>query len=281
MMQQHLQRRAETLRIGLPRTFFIAVADEVRRVISPPYEVPLVMVFNAALVILAWELLPRNANELIFRYQDRHALPAALAVWMVATVASTNLIGPDVQRMLWALDRPSAMGRMLRAKGFVVWLLLVPVVGAVDLSYGFKEGDAMVAILRTGMLVCVPLAAVGFGSWIGVLLPYKPIALRERLTDLKARPKRTLRWLLCLLLPYVVMPVIGWLLLVPVIEFGLRTKSGRLQAQRIDHYGTVFAAFLAIASGLGFILLATRVAVARIAKHPARIAALLNDPERG
>jgi hypothetical protein len=55
------------------------VADEYRRVVRPPWEIPTVLVTNGALMAAAWFLLPPRAHAFMFSLNGPLAFPVILA----------------------------------------------------------------------------------------------------------------------------------------------------------------------------------------------------------
>jgi len=124
-----LERRARRSADGevvLPLTFGQAVRSEFRRCFQRPYETPIVVAANAALMLFAWYLIPFGLREFFFRLHGSLALPMVLAVWMYSDVPATNVIAPDRRRMLAALEEPDELRLLWSAKNVALWLLVSP-----------------------------------------------------------------------------------------------------------------------------------------------------------
>jgi len=72
-----------------------AVANEYRRLIRPPWEIPTVLVTNGALMAAAWFLLPPRAHAFMFSLNGPLAFPVILASWMLADTPATNVMGSN------------------------------------------------------------------------------------------------------------------------------------------------------------------------------------------
>jgi hypothetical protein len=72
-----------------------AVANEYRRVVQPPWEIPTVLVTNGALMVAAWFLLPPRAHDFMFSLNGPLAFPVILASWMLADTPATNAMGSN------------------------------------------------------------------------------------------------------------------------------------------------------------------------------------------
>jgi hypothetical protein len=107
-----------TLR-SLPISLRSAVGWELRDAIRPPFTVPLVISFNAALMAAAWFLLPPKWQDWLFTLHGPSAFAMVLAGWMYADVPATNLLAPDRQRILAALDEPAMLRRLLYLRSYL------------------------------------------------------------------------------------------------------------------------------------------------------------------
>ncbi|HEX6476331.1 MAG TPA: hypothetical protein VF005_03590 [Acidimicrobiales bacterium] len=132
----------------------------------------------------------------------------AVAIWVLSNTLNTNQLGADSDRVLASLRRGDTVSRILAIKNLSLAVLLVPV--AIIISVAVR-----ILVDRWRLLphaVMADAGAVflwlGLGSVISVLLPYRPIALRDRW---KAR-HTWLRWGICLAVPdlsyFLVMPVL-------------------------------------------------------------------------
>jgi len=191
-----------------------AVRREWRRVWTPPYEAPLVVLVNGLLMTGAWFLLP---PDWFFRVHTAWAFPLVLAVWMLADVPATNVLGSDPSRMAAALDRPKELRRLLVAKNVVLWLLVVPVCAVVTVvDSAATQASAVTTTVSLGALVLLPPATLGIAAWLGILWPYHPMALALRWQERRRFRPIIARWATLVLLPYVVVPAIAGLIYAPV-----------------------------------------------------------------
>ncbi|HEY1636373.1 MAG TPA: hypothetical protein VGF64_16565 [Acidimicrobiales bacterium] len=132
----------------------------------------------------------------------------AVAIWVLSNTLNTNQLGADSDRALASLRRGDTVPRILAIKNLSLAVFLVPLALVISVV-------VRILVDRWRLLPHAAMADIGavflwlgLGSVISVLLPYRPIALRERW---KAR-RTWLRWGICLAVPdlsyFVVMPVL-------------------------------------------------------------------------
>jgi hypothetical protein len=263
-------------RVHLPRTLGHAVADELRHAFSPPYEAPLVVVLNALLMAGAWFLLP---PDWFFRVHTARFFPITLAVWMLADVPATNLLGSDAARMSVVLDQPSLLGRMLVAKNVVLWLLVAPVCVLVAVVVGTVTGESGVSVLATvSALLIVPFGALGLTACLGVLFPYHALTLKVRWEHRHPLGRMVARWLILVLVPYVFVPFVASVLVLPVLA-GWRLTSGSWATRSDGAFvlGVLVLSLVATVAWVAGHALAGRL----VARRVERLRAFLDDPLQG
>ena len=122
-------------------------------------------------------------------------------VWVLADVINTNQLGADADQVSRSLERGEHIGHELALKNLALAILLFPL--AFVLSVGVRLAlDRWRAIPHA---VLFDLYAIfiwlAIGSLISVVLPYRPISLRQRWH----RRRSWARWGVCLAAPYVVL----------------------------------------------------------------------------
>ena len=105
---------------ALPAGLIAAVRAELRRVLHPPFEVPLIVGANGGLLVAVWFLAPPRLMHLLFTFHGPLGFPMALAGWMYSDVPATNQLGADPG---WALATIFTL----------LWIGVVPL-GALGLS---------------------------------------------------------------------------------------------------------------------------------------------------
>ncbi len=213
---------------SLPNSLREAVRAEFGRAFHDPFEAPICIGVNIVLIALGWWLLPASITSWLFGYSGAHALPLTLLSWMVSDVPATNVIGGDARRMVVAISDQSTLLRLLIAKAIVLWLLTAPLCLLVDLAISADRSDLVTASLTTAIILIVPFATLGMATWVGIVLPYKPVPLRERQRQVREDPMRFLRWCGAIAAPYVVVPLLAMVCLFPLHKWGLPGDSHRV-----------------------------------------------------
>jgi hypothetical protein len=121
--------------------------------------------------------------------------------WVLADVINTNQLGADADYVSRSLDSGHSITREMALKNLALACLLFP--AAFVLSVGVRLAiDHWRAIPHAVMFdLSVVFVWLGVGSLLSVLLPYRPIPLRERWRNRKS----WFRWCCCLVAPYVVL----------------------------------------------------------------------------
>lgn len=260
---------------ALPETFWGAVRAELRRAFTAPYEAPVVVLVNALLMTGAWFLLPPDG---LFRVHKEWFFPLALQSWMIADVPATNILGSDARRMSAALDRPAELRRMLVAKSLVLWLLVAPPCVVVAVVLGYRGEPALWVMATIAAVVCVPLGALAVAAWIGILYPYHAIRLRLRWDNRRPHGRMVVRWLVLVVTPYLVVPLIADLILLPVL-LGWRLSSGSWIPDSDQAF--ILGAFgFAVTAALGWFG-GHAVAVRLVGRRAEKLRTFLADPTRG
>ena len=99
--------------VSLPRTFGDAVRAEFGRALRPPYATLSTVAANGAFMSLAWFFLPRGLKDDLFTLHGTLAFALVLAAWMYSDVPVTNVLAPDRQRVMAAIDDPVMLRRLL------------------------------------------------------------------------------------------------------------------------------------------------------------------------
>jgi hypothetical protein len=238
-----------------------------------------VLVGNALVVSALWFLLPSSVKDWLFSLRGPLAFAAVLEAWMLADTPATNMLGNDAISALAAVEDPTRLRRLLRVKVVALACLVGPpsvvvtaLIAADKRDYG---GGAMLCCL----LLAAPLGVCAISAWLGIVLPYHRRSLQWRWAH--RRPwRRTARWILLSMAPYVLVPVVGTILVGPPIVLGLAI-GGR------EPTGHLTTASMLLAVVLGCLVCATAFALgpglsSRIAMwRRDHIVTHLADPERG
>ena len=238
----------------LPSTFPAALRTEFGRTFTAPYEVPVVVAVNGALMSSAWFFLPASLKDAVFSLHGSLVFAAVLASWMYSDVPSTNVLGPDSVRVRQALEDPVLFRRLLAAKNVVLWVLITPLCCLVALLIGVANHNLLSTVITVVWIGVVPFGALGLSNLVGIRFPYHPMPLRFRWDHLRPFWRMIVRWLALAVTPYVVFPAIAALLMVPtLILWGLLTPTGLSKNLHVTDFGwgVAVACVLAVAGWWG------------------------------
>ena len=123
------------------------------------------------------------------------------AVFVLADVTSTNVIGVDIERTRSRLLRGVPLREVLLVKNLALLLIVaLPTLVATGAITAYVEPEHRLVLTLPGVLYPV-LTWLGVGNLVSVLLPYAPLPLALRWRQRRA-VRRTAYWLCCLGLPY-------------------------------------------------------------------------------
>ncbi len=187
-----------------PGSLAAAVRTELREAVRPPYTVPLVVAFNGLLMAAAWLLLPTKWFDWLFTLHGPLAFAMVMAGWMYSDVPATNVLAPDRERILAALDDPVMLSRLLFAQNLTLWCFVAPFYTVVAVIIGYFNRDWPPTLVSITAIAIVPFGALGrsrVGRHSLALSPSRPalpmaasprVAPHDRAMDHPApRPLRT------------------------------------------------------------------------------------------
>jgi hypothetical protein len=132
----------------------------------------------------------------------------AVAIWVLSNTINTNQLGADGDRVLASVQRGDTVRRILAIKNLALAVFLVPLAIVISVLVRILADRWRLLPHAAMMDVAAVFLWLGLGSVISVLLPYRPIALRERWKQ----HHTWLRWGICQAVPdlsyFVVMPVL-------------------------------------------------------------------------
>jgi len=123
------------------------------------------------------------------------------ATFVLADVTTTNVLGVDTERTRLRLLRGMSLTRILLVKNLALLVIVgLPTLVATAVITVHDEPDYRLVLTLPGVLYPV-LTWLGVGNLASVLLPYWPVPLVTRWHQRRVW-SRTVRWLVCLGLPY-------------------------------------------------------------------------------
>ncbi|MGO9877560.1 MAG: hypothetical protein ACLPVY_27635 [Acidimicrobiia bacterium] len=263
----------------VPTSLRLLVRIELRRAFRSPYEAPLVVAVNGALMAGAWLLLPTHARDALFRLHGPFAFPMVLAAWMYADVPATNVLATDAKRSLEVLDDPRGLRRLLAARAAVLWLLVSPLCVVVALGIGLYEGRWTTTGLSIVEILIVPFGALGVAAWLGVRFPYHPIPLANRWRRRRSVRHMLLRWISLIVIPYGLVPALSVAISLPA--FAIWAGAAHGLSQPLTDARLAVCTLVSVTLSIVVFLAGQRVSVRIAHKHQAALADYLADPSRG
>jgi hypothetical protein len=198
-------------------------------------------------------------------------LAAGIAAWVIAGTLATNQLGQDAEHVRDRMRSRHSIVPVLLVKSLVLATLLLPITIAVSVvvQADITRLHELVPSVTEDLLdVFVVLLWLGVGSVTSVMLPYRPIPLRERWR----KRSSWLRWGICLLVPYLI-----FFAVIPVLEWPPRGVAGHLFGGRhtnLTEYASTFVLWGIVIwmAGLG-------VATLYVRRAPNRLLADLQRPD--
>ncbi len=266
--------------VRLPATTREAVRDQIALTFQPPYESPITIAVNGALMSSAWFFLPTGLRDKVFTVHGTLAFALILAAWMYSDVPSTNVLGPDARRVVAAMEDPALIQRMLYAKNIVLWLMVTPVCALVALINGLLNGSLLSTLYTVVAVGVLPFGFLAISGWVGILFPYHPMPLRYRWEHRRPRKRMLVRWIALAVTPYVLVPALSALMLAPSLLLWGFTAPHGLSEKLPDHdlgIGIAVACAIALVCSIG----GQRLGGEMVKRRRARLRAFLSDPVRG
>jgi uncharacterized membrane protein len=129
-------------------------------------------------------------------------------------------------------------------------------------------------------LLFLPLGVLSVAAWVGLWVPYHPRKLLWRWGHRADWRAALLRWIVLVLLPFLVVPVIALVLLIPCLTIWLIAHQG-YPPHEIPPAGLWLGAVVAVAVSLIVFGWAPGVAAKIARRRYDRLYGYLSDPEYG
>ena len=258
----------------------VAVRSEYARLLTHGRADLLAVGFNAVLVTVCWYLLPDRIVNLLFVLHGPLAFAFFLETWMLADTPATNLAGRDAVRATARLDDPLALRIWLRAKHIVLWSFVGPIAAIVAIVIGVVLDRYMFAAAVAITLLFLPLGVLSVAAWVSLWMPFHPRKLIWRWQHRSDRRAALLRWGVLVVLPYIVVPLIALVLLIPTLIIWIIAHQGYPPHQMASAglwIGTVVSVVVSL-----IVFAWAPVVASKIARHSRdQLHDFLSDPEHG
>ena len=256
------------------------VRSEYARILGQGRDDLLTVSFNAVLVTVCWLLLPDSIQNWLFALHGPLVFPFILEMWMLGDTPATNVTGRDAVRALGQLDDTSALRTWLRAKHIVLTSFVGPFAAVVAIVIGIVQHRYSVGAAVATTLLFLPLGVLSVAAWISLWMPYHPRKLLWRWQHRSDRRAALLRWGVLLVLPYLVVPAIGLILLSPTLIIWIIAHQG-YPPHQMAPTGLWIGTAVSVVVSLIVFGWAPMVA-SRIARHRSdKLHTYLGDPENG
>ena len=270
----------ESAESSLPTTIGSAVRQELARTLRPPYETFITVAVNGAMMSSAWFFLPKGLKDKVFTLHGTLAFALVLAAWMYSDVPSTNVLGPDAQRTVAALDDPTMFRRLMYGKNIVLWALVTPVCLVVALVNGLLSHNLLATLYSAIWIGIVPFGVLGLSGIVGIRFPYHPMPIRYRWEHRVPRRRMLYRWLALVVTPYGLVPVLGVLIMLPsLLLWGFTSTHGLSQKLPDNDLGLGVALACGVAAVCAFG--GHRFGAWLAHRRRDALTAFLTDPARG
>jgi len=253
------------------------VADQYRRVVRRPWDIPTGLVTNGALMVAAWFLLPPRLHTLMFSLNGPLAFPIVLASWMLADTPATNVMGSSPALALSVLRDRAAYWRWLAARCIVIGSIvgLASAVGVLYVGLGHYPWTEIVS--ACALVAFLPLGVLPVAAWLGILFPYHPHSLGWRWQHRQAW-RTQLRWAALVLAPFVYVPLVGVAILAPGVELA---RSMKVPGQRLSPAQFGISVAVACATAVAAAVLGLWIARRLLAFRTNHLAGYLANTDKG
>ena len=257
-----------------------AVKSEYVRIFTERRDDLIAVGFNAMLVTICWFLLPNSIVNWLFTLHGPLAFPYVLEMWMLGDTPATNVAGRDAVRAAQQLHDPAALRLWLRAKHIVMWSIVGPVGAIVAIVIGLVQHRYDDAAAAATVLLFLPLGVLSVAAWIGIWMPYHPQKLLWRWRHRSDWRAALARWLALVLVPFLIVPAIATVLLIPSLIIWIIAHQG-YPPQQMDTTGLWIGTAVSVAVSLTTFAWAPRVAAKIARRRSERLHLYLSNPEHG
>ena len=225
------------------------IRAEIRWSFTPPFDWLAGVVANLLLACVYLGLVPLTDHR-------RHwvvLLGTYFGTFILADVTTTNLLGPDTERVRARLADGASIRRILMIKNLsLVLIVVVPtLIFTAILSLTTERSINLLIVLP---LVTYPMVVwIAIGDIVSVLLPVRVVRLRSRWRE-RHDVRRTVWWLLHLAVPYLLLYPVTPLVDLPRYIVDLLPR--RMQTTLMDATALWLASPLV---GLLGVVIATRI----------------------
>lgn len=173
------------------------------------------------------------------------------AVFILADVTTTNVLGADTRRVRLGLLRGLSLRRILLVKNLTLMVVVgVPTLLVTAIITISSEADTRLLLTLPGVLFPI-LVWLGLGNLVSVVLPVSVKPLRQRWQE-RRQLRPTVRWVTAVGLPYVLYGLVSPIGRLPrligraLLPTGLASRGALLCVLGLALYGVATAAALAL-----------------------------------
>jgi hypothetical protein len=161
-----------------------------------------------------------------------------------------------------------------------MWSFVGPVGAIVAIVIGLVHDRYDDAAAAATVLLFLPLGVLSVAAWIGIWMPYHPQKLLWRWRHRSDWRAALVRWLALVLVPFLIVPAIAVVLLIPSLIIWIIAHQG-YPPQQMDTTGLWIGTAVSVAVGLTTFAWAPRVAATIARRRSERLHVYLSNPEHG
>ncbi len=255
-----------------------AVTAELRRSFRPPADIPVILAANGLAMCAGWFFLPDGIRDWFFSVHGALAFPIVLESWMLADVPASNPLGGDAKGALAALSNRQSLQRFLHVKTLALWVMAAPLCTVLAIAIGTSQHHPLATLAVCAVILAMPFGVLGISAWVGIFWPYHPRSMRWRWAQRRHSLRGLIRWVVLVVTPYNVVPLVVGGLLAPAI---LLTRHGARANGALVGRGFSIGALIGCAMAAVAFVVGPAVGVRIAERRHARLVAYLSDPERG
>ena len=172
------------------------------------------------------------------------------------------------------------LSRLLYAQNFTLWCFVAPVCTVVAVFIGYFHHDWPPTLVSIVAIAIVPFGALGVAGWVGIIWPYHPRELGFRWQHRHEWRHMILRWLVLILVPYGLVPLLGGLIIAPsLVLWSMLSTNGLTHRLPTTHFAGGVALAAVVSTSVFYA--GHRAGLRHIRRRHDQLREYLSNPDRG